>query len=150
MKNPSEARGKSKPARVVEATQTETPVTVNPEIMVFETVTPEPESTGLVTQNSIAIKEPADTVVNDTHYKLYPQDLKIIKLENEQLKKEILLRITKVRELEKALSEVQREKETYENSFYEYMDRLDKVKKALESNTPSRLILEWLENGDDE
>lgn len=74
----------------------------------------------------------------------------MLKHENERLKKEILPRDMRIGELDKQLKDVKREKERYENYFYEYMHKLDKIKSALENNTPVRAILEWIENGDEE
>jgi hypothetical protein len=47
-------------------------------------------------------------------------------------------------------SNVQREKKKYEESYYFYMHKLDKVREGLESNTPAKAILEWMDQGDDE
>ena len=48
------------------------------------------------------------------------------------------------------LSDVQREKEQYENSHYAYLHKMDKIRAGLENNTPARAILEWMDQGDDE
>jgi predicted nucleic acid-binding Zn-ribbon protein len=82
------------------------------------------------------------------HNEEYEKELDMLKLENERLKKEIISRVAKIVELEKELSDVQREKERFENSYYAYIDKVDKIRAGLENNTPARAILEWMENGD--
>jgi predicted nucleic acid-binding Zn-ribbon protein len=57
------------------------------------------------------------------HYEAYEKGLEMLKLKNERLGKEILSRDARVRELEKMLSDVQREKERYEDSYYAYMHK---------------------------
>jgi hypothetical protein len=134
LKSPSEVRGKSKPPKTVEVKDAEKPIIVATEIMSDESVIAEYD-------------EPHELA---KHYEAYEKELEMLKLENERLEKEILSRDVKVRELEKALSDVQREKERYENSYYDYMHKMDKVRAGLENNTPVRAIMEWIDQGDDE
>ena len=132
LKSPSEARGKAKPPRIAEENDAEKPIIVISEI---------------IHEESNKGADPGKTVAqSETHQ----NELEMLKLEIERLKKEILSRDVKVRELEKALSDVQREKERYEDSYYTYMHKLDKVRAGLESNTPVGAIIEWIDNGDNE
>lgn len=140
MKSPTEVRGKSKPSRIIEVKPAAPPITITPEIM----------PTGLVTPKFLDFDKPADPNEQVVRYQLYIQELGILKQENERLKNEVSARDGKIRDLEEVLVHVKREKEQYENSYYVYMDKLDKVRAALEKNTPARAILEWLDNGGEE
>ena len=73
-----------------------------------------------------------------------------MKIENDHLRKEILIRIEKIGKLEKALSDVKLEKEKYENGYYAYMHRMDKIKEGLENQVPAGALIDWIENGDDD
>jgi hypothetical protein len=118
----------------------EEPMIVAPEIIPEESIPAEYD-------------EPADDIDPDElarHYGAYEKELEMLKAENEGLKKEILSKDIKARELEKALSDAQREKEKYEDLSYTYMHKLDKIRAGLENNTPARAILEWLDQGDNE
>ena len=172
LKDPDEKRGKSKPSKRLEAkimgiekpeplniAPTEITVAVIPDsveaIAVEKPTTVVSEITPCMPDKEIFPdnKEPDKEVDPDELAKqcqAYETELKILKLENEQLKKEILSKDVKVKELEKKLSDVQQEKEKYENSYYSYMDKLDKTRKALEDNTPVGAILAWMDQGDDE
>jgi hypothetical protein len=140
LKSPSEARGKSKPAKVVETNPIGQPIIEDAEILPDETVNAEYSEPEQVTDKDELAK----------HHEEFEKELDKLKLENEQLKKEVLSRDARVGELEKELKGVQREKERYENSYYVYMHKMDKIRSGLENNTPVRAILEWIENGDDE
>ena len=140
LKSPSEGRGKSKPPRIVEVKD------VEKLIMAFPESTPE--------ESVLAEYDEPDEVVDPDElakqYEAYEKELEMLKLENERLKKEILSRDVRIKGLEKALSDVQQEKERYENSYYDYMHKLDKIRADLENNTPVMAIMEWIDQGDDE
>jgi hypothetical protein len=140
LKSPLEMRGKSKPPKVVETKPVEPPIIEDAEIMIDEAVIDEYSEPEQVTDPDELAK----------HHEEYEKEFDMLKLENEQLKKEILSRNARVGELEKELKDVKREKERYENSYYAYMHKMDKIRAGLENNTPARAILEWMENGDEE
>ncbi|MFO7666928.1 MAG: hypothetical protein R6V76_09945 [Desulfobacterales bacterium] len=140
LKNPLETRGKSKPPIIIKSNDPGMPSIILSEFVPNEDTTAEcfePEQ----------VIDPDELV---EHQEEYEKELDMLKIENERLKKEILSRDMRIGELEKEMSNVQREKERYENSYYEYMHKLDKIKASLENNTPVRAILEWIENGDEE
>lgn len=139
-KNPSEKRGKSKPPIIIKSEDAGMPSIILSEFVPDETVIAEYSEPEQVTDPDELAK----------HHEEYEKELDMLKLENEQLKKEILSRDARVSELEKELSDVQREKERYENSYYAYMHKMEKIRAGLENNTPAKAILEWMENGDEE
>ena len=135
LKSPSEGRGKAKPSNIDEVKYTEQVIIIDPE----------PEESIIFEHNE------SDEAVDSVELaKAYEKELEMLKLENERLNKEILSRDAKITQLEKALSDVQREKEKYEDSYYIYMNKMDKIRKGLEDNVPARDIIEYIENGDDE
>lgn len=146
LKDQSEVRGKSKnafiamPPQIIETKPIEHSVIAAVEIIPEESIPAEYD-------------EPADEIDPNElaqQYEAYAKELETLKAKNEELKQEILSKDVKVRELEKTLSDVKREKEQYENSYYAYMHRLDKIRAGLESNTPSRVMMDWIDHGDDE
>ncbi|RPH51667.1 MAG: hypothetical protein EHM85_05855 [Desulfobacteraceae bacterium] len=140
LKSPSETRGKSKPPKIIKSNDPGMPSIILSEFAPDEAVIAEYSEPEQVTDPNELAK----------HHEEYEKELDMLKLENEQLKKEILSRDARVGELEKALSDVQREKERFENSYYAYMHKMEKIRAGLENNTPARAILEWMENGDEE
>lgn len=141
LKNPVETRGKSKQSKVIEGKSIEPPIYVTPEI----------KPTGIFTQKFVEFEAPGDISQNAVeHYNQYLRELETLTRENERLKYELLSRDSQIGDLQAVLAAVKREKEKYENSFYEYMDKLDKVRTGLESNTPARAIIDWMDNGGDE
>jgi len=140
LKKPIEGPAPSKPSKTIAVKPVEPPVTITPEI----------KPTGLVTPKILEFEAPVDPNEQATRYQLYLQELGILKQENERLNKELLSRDANISMLETVLASVKREKEKYENSYYVYMDKLDKVRTALEKNTPARAIIEWIENGGEE
>lgn len=140
LKSPSEGRGKSRPSVIIKSKDAGMPTIILSEFV--------PNEAPLIEYSEP--EQAADPDELAKHQEEYEMELDMLKLENEQLKKELLSRDMRIGELEKALLDVQREKERYENSYYEYMHKLDKIKSELEKNTPARVILEWMENGDEE
>jgi hypothetical protein len=138
LKSPSEKRGKSKPAKIIKSNDPGMPTIILSEFVPDEDITDEYSEPGKVIDPDELAK----------HNEEYEKELDMLKLENERLKKEIISRVAKIVELEKELSDVQREKERFENSYYAYIDKVDKIRAGLENNTPARAILEWMENGD--
>jgi hypothetical protein len=70
--------------------------------------------------------------------------------QNEPLRNQIQGFEAKVTTIEKELSDIRREKEQYENSHYAFIHKMDKIRTALENNTPAKAILEWMDQGEDE
>lgn len=140
LKKPDEANRTSKPSKIVDEKTPEIPIVVDSEIIPEEPVIPEPFEPG----------EVIDTSENEKHYKLYLREEIILRSEIERLQQEITSRDATIGKLEKALSDVQEEKEKFENGYYNYLIKLDKVREALESNVPVNLIIDRIENWDDE
>lgn len=158
LKDPDEKRGKAKIINSVEvnAMNVEKPEQLNvapTEItvaVILEKAAPKimPEES-VVAECSEPYKT-VDSIEPSKYNEANESELNLLWRDNIRLRKEISSRDLKVRELEKVLSDVKREKEKFENSYYAYMHKLDKVRSALENNTPARAILEWMDQGDDE
>ena len=139
-KNPTEKRGKSK----LPGSHEEKETAAEKQIQVTsETIPDEPVPA--------EYNKPADDIGPDEpaqHYEAYEKELDTLKLKNKRLEEELLSRDKKIKEFEQNLANANKERERYEDLYYVYMDKLDKVRKQLENNTPARAILEWIEQGE--
>ena len=128
-KDPDEKRGKSKSVEKSEQSNiapTETSVAVIPAKII-------PNDPAIVEYD-----EPADDIDPDElakQYESYEKELETLRAENEGLKKTISDRDAKIQELEKKLKIMSQARQDYEDLYYSYMHKFEKVGEKLESDT---------------